>query len=838
MVRMKNEIMQAKKKVVVDNPGKSGFVRYLKLALISFVVLSVIGLLSMMGLVYYLKQDLPSADAIRNYRPIIGTSVYAHDGTRIADFAIEKRLVIPYDRIPPKLVLAFVAAEDQNFFYHFGIDPVGILRAAIKNVKAGGIKEGASTITMQVARNFFLSREKKFIRKLNEVILAVFEIEPTLTKEEIMWLYLNDIYLGHGAYGVQQAALTYFGKDVWDLEVDEMAVIAGMPKAPGRDSPFVNMKKAIGRKNYVLSRMLSEGYITQQEYEQAKNKPIELHHMPELFFEYAPHYAEHIRKYIYDKYGEKALYKGGMRVDTALDIQAQYNAQEALYYGLRSLDHRQGFRGPLANVKKEQWPELIENMKQRYKDKELKRDEIYIGLVTKVNDRKEYTEVTVGDWKANIPFDTMKWARKPDEEIRWEYDMIKRPSQALKAGDVIYVRPSDPVGIKETFDFRNTYAIDPSSMIWILEQTPKAQAAILSKEPDSGYVIAMVGGYNFEESEFNRAFQACRQPGSAFKPIVYSAAIEKGWNVSTIILDSPIVDGEWKWKWKPENYGESFKGEVSLRYALQNSLNIPAIKTLDYVGIERAKEMAIRMGIKTAIQEDRSISLGSACATVDNMVNVYAHFANKGKKPRTVYVTKVTDRDGKVLEDNRNYYDITLDPREKLDRMYEETLKIDEQILSQEDAFIMAWLLTQVVKGGTGAGALALGRPCGGKTGTTNDSYDAWFMGFTPDIVSGVWIGHDDNSRTLGKAETGGKAALPIWLDYMKNTLEGRDVLDFEAPDSIHWMMVDKKTGRKAVKGAMQTIKAPFRPGEQPEETMIVEGEQDPDELYKMTDLY
>jgi len=835
---MENDIMQSRKKVVVDNPGKGGLIKILKIALITGVVLSIIGFAALCTLVYYLKQDLPSTADVTNYKPIIGTSVYAHDGTRIADFAIEKRLVLPYDRIPAKMVLAFVAAEDQNFFSHFGIDPVGILRAAVKNFKAGGIKEGASTITMQVARTFFLSREKKFIRKLNEIILAVFELEPNLTKEEIMWLYLNQIYLGHGAYGVQQAAKTYFDKDVWELKVDEMAVIAGMPKAPGRDSPFINMEKAIGRKNYVLGRMLSEGYVSQEEYDAAIARPITLKHSPELFFEYAPHYAEHVRKYIYDKYGETALYKGGMRVDTALDMQAQYYAQEALYYGLRNLDHRQGYRGPLANIPEGKYEEMIKNLEKKYAKKGLERDYLYIGLVTDVSDKKKRTEVQVGRWKAYIPFDTMKWARKPREDVRWEHDLIKRPSQALKKGDVIYVRPSDPVGIKERFDFRHSYAIDPSSMIWILEQTPKAQSAILSKEPDSGYVVAMVGGYNFEESEFNRAFQACRQPGSAFKPIVYSAAIEKGWNVSTTILDSPIVDGEWKWKWKPENYGAKFKGEVSLRYALQNSLNIPAIKTLDYVGIERSKEMAIRMGVKTNIQEDRSISLGSACATVNDMVNVYAHFANKGKKPRTVYVTRVIDRDGNVLEDNRNYYDITLDPREKLDRLEQEALSNDEQILSENDAFIMAWLLTQVVKGGTGVGALPLNRPCGGKTGTTNDNYDAWFIGFTPDIVTGVWIGHDDNSRTLGKVETGGKAALPIWLDYMKRTLDGKEVLDFEAPPAISWMMVNKVNGKKAVEGAMQTIKAPFRPGEKPAETMIIEGEQDPDELYKMTDLY
>lgn len=830
-----------KNKVIVDNPGTGGWRRFFKFAGIVLIATMVLGVALCSVGVYLLKKDLPSFSSIEEYHPIIGSSVYALDGTIIGEFAIEKRQVVSFEKIPKQLIQAFLAAEDRNFFHHFGIDPYYVVRAAWKNLKAGHFKEGASTITMQLARslsNLQLTREKKLTRKLKEVILAIFELESNLSKKEILWLYLNQIYLGHGAYGVQQAALTYFNKNVWELSLEECSILAGLPKAPGRDSPYVSMERGKGRKSYVLRRMLEEDYIDQFEHDEAMATPIELHHQSDIFLEHAPHYAEHIRKYIYNTYGEETLYQGGLQIGAAVDLSAQKLAQEALYYGLRNLDHRQGYRGPLANLTRDKWDEFLNTLSSHYDDPIPLRDKIYIGLVTKVDDKRKKTKVEVGKWSAEIQLTHMRWARKPKDWISWEHALVKKPSQTLQAGDVIYVRPSDLEGIVDRFDFRSQAPIDVDKMIWILEQEPKAQAAILSKEPDSGYIIAMVGGYNFEHSEFNRATQACRQPGSAFKPIVYTAAVDKGWHVSTIIMDAPIVDGELEKKWKPENYGAKFKGEVSLRYALQNSLNIPAIKTLDYVGVARSKEMAISLGIDTEIQEDRSISLGSACVNMDDLVNVYAHFPNAGRAPRTIYVTHVMDQSGNILEDHRSYYDINLDVAEKFERMEAEVLSEDVQVLDETKAFIMTWLMTQVVKGGTAAGAGALGRSCGGKTGTTNDSYDAWFMGFTPNLVTGAWIGHDDNSRTLGKSETGGRAALPIWLDFMQQQLKGTEEIDFVEPDSIHWIQVDKKTGRIAVEGASQTIKAPFLKGTKPDETMVMEGEQDPDEFFKMTEFY
>lgn len=829
----------APRKVVVTNARKGGCLLRLFFGL---TLLGLLGLVAMAGagawLILEIKKELPDFQSVDEYEPVMGTRMYAQDGTQVAEFAVEKREVIGYERIPPLLVLAFLAAEDKNFFAHRGFDPYYFTRALIKNIKARSFKEGASTITMQVARTFFLSREKKLLRKLKEIVLAMAILEQNLSKEDILWLYLNQIYLGHGAYGVQAASRTYFNKEVWELELDEMAVLAGMPKAPGRDSPYRNIENATRRKRYVLRRMLEDGFISHADYETALNRPITLQPPPDLFFQYAPHYSEHVRKYLYNKYGERALYKGGMHVMTAMNVQAQKYAQDALYFGLRSLDRRQGYRGPLAQIPENRRGEFLERLKAKYGAEPLTRKRIYIGLVTAVDDRKGETTVSIGSTEAVIPLDTMRWARKPDPETWFGSALIRRPGQALAAGDVIYVRATDREAVKKEQFWRSEEPIAPSQLIFVLEQEPAAQASLISKDPKNGYTAAMVGGYAFERSEFNRAYQACRLPGSAFKPFVYTAAIEKGWNVSTVIIDAPIVDGEMEWKWKPENYEESFKGEVSVRFAMQHSLNIPAIKALDYAGIENVKATAQRMGIRTNIQEDRSISLGSACVTNADLVDAYSAYPNGGWKTPTVYVTQILTQNAEILEDNRGYYDITLDIAEKMARMEAEILSTDHRVLPESTAFIMTWLLQQVVQGGTGAAALALGKPAGGKTGTTNDQYDAWFVGFTPHLTTGVWIGHDDNSRHLGVRETGGRAALPIWLDFMQRALRNAAPMEFPTVPGIHWVEVDRKTGRRAVEGASQTIRAPFKTGTEPTETMIVEGEQDPDEFYKMPGIY
>ncbi len=833
------EVLTAhKKKVVVVNTGGGGFFSLLKKVLLIAVIL---GLFSSAGMCYWLwtlKQDLPVFDSVDQYEPLLGTMMYSDDGTPIAEFAIEKRMIVPYDKIPRLLILAFVSAEDQNFFYHLGIDPEAISRAFIKNVKVMGFKEGGSTITMQLARTFFLSREKKLIRKIKEVLLAIFELEWNLSKEEILWLYLNQIYLGHGAYGVQQASHIYFGKDVWELDVSQMAILAGLPKAPGRDSPASHPERARKRQRYVLSRMAKEGYISEEERRQALEKPIETVESTNLFLDRAPYFSEHVRKYLYNKYGAKTLYEGGMQVYTTVDLNATELAQQGLTRGLRALDRRQGWRGPLANIPKSQWQSFRDKVKGKFGEFQPIRNVIYPGLVVEVNDRQEWARIVVGDFEAKMHLENIRWARKPDPDVYWEWNPLSRISKALVEGDVVYVRPTDKKGIKGKLDFRSFKGVDRDQIIWDLEQIPKANSALMAKDPESGYVVSMIGGFAFEYSEFNRAVQACRQPGSAFKPVVYTAALEKGWTVSTMILDAPIVTGQHKFRWKPENYGEDFKGEVSVRYALSHSINIPAIKALDHAGIDGVRNLATKLGIRTPVAGDRSVALGSTCLTVEDLVNAYSHFPQGGLKPRTVYIKMIMDRNGEILEDNRTYYDMQLDVAEKLEKLEEEVLSQRERVLDAQTSFLATWLMQEVVRSGTGAAAKVLGRPVGGKTGTTNDYYDAWFCGFTPNLVTGVWIGHDDNSRPLGRYETGGHAALPIWLDFMKPYHEGLPVIDFKVPPGIVWKYVDIKTGREAVKGTLHVIRAPFKYGTGPEEKMKIEGEVDEDEFFKGDDIF
>ena len=831
-------MVETRKKLVVDNAEKGGRLRFFKLAALSLLAIGLLGAVAVVGVVFYVSRELPSIYNVKDYRPLLGTMLYARDGTKIAEFAIEKRQIVAYERIPRLQILAFVAAEDQNFFDHFGIDPIGIMRAMVKNLRAGHAKEGASTITQQLARTFFLTREKKLTRKIKEAVLSLWVLERHLTKQEILWLYLNQIYLGHGAYGVQQAAQTYFGKNVWDLDVSEMAVLAGLPKAPGRDSPFVNLERGKKRRDYVLERMREEGYISEALYKESVSKPLLLTKQRDLFLETAPDFSEHVRKYLYDTFGENELYTGGLQVETTLNLDAQKYGYDAVYYGLRGLDRRQGWRGPKARIPQAKWSEFLKTLETKYESVPLERNKLFWGLVTDVDDTGKRATVKVGKKESYIPLEAMEWARHPDVDLFWEYDRLTKPSKALNPGDVVLVRPSDAKGIKKFSDYRSTEPIDPTNFIWALEQIPAAEAALLAKDPESGYTEAMIGGYAFERSEFNRAIQACRQPGSAFKPLVYTVAIDTDWTVSTPILDAPIVDGEWKEKWKPQNYDEDFKGEVSVRYALQHSLNIPAIKTIDHVGVHRVKEYAKKLGIRTEIQEDRSISLGSACVTPEDLVNVYSHYPLLGLKPRTVYIKTVTDRDGNILEDNRVYYDIGLDVAEKLDKMYQEVITHREQVLPASTAYIMTWLLRQVVEGGTASAAMALKRPCGGKTGTTNDAYDAWFVGFVPHLVAASWIGHDDNSRPLGRNETGGRAALPIWLDFMQKTLADAPVEEFPSAPGVTWATVDRLTGRQVAPGSTGAISVPFRAGTGPEQGSGEKGGVNPDEFYKMDQIY
>ncbi|GAB4292783.1 MAG: PBP1A family penicillin-binding protein [Myxococcota bacterium] len=754
-------------------------------------------------------KDLPDFTDLTNYRPPITTKFFARDATLVGEFAIQRRDVVPYEKIPTNLVKAFVAAEDSSFFSHFGIDPVGIIRAAIENLKAGSYVQGGSTITQQVAKSF-VGREKTITRKLREMFLAL-RLELDFDKRDILYLYLNQIYLGHGAYGVESAAQSYYRKHCWELSLAEMATLAGLPQAPSKYSPYINPKSARARQEYVLRRMFEEGYISAAERDEALKEYVVVNAVHDYFREEAPYYTEHVRRYVYDAYGQKALYEGGLRVYMAMDLKRQLAAEKALIEGVRVVDKRQGYRGALENIPKQEWQKFTSLYEERVlKGAPLEVGGVYVGLVTELSGSGEKSKaaVKVGKRDVEIPIWNMRWAREWVFGREWQ--TIKDVREALKVGDAILLRISKkPEGKPIEAE---------------LDQIPLLEGALMSVETDTGYFVAMIGGYDFERSEFNRAFQACRQPGSAFKPIVYSAAIEElGYNPSTIIIDSPIIydDPEHENRWKPENYTEEFEGDVTLRTALIHSRNVPAIKVLQAVGLDRAVAQAKKLGINTPLNKNLSLALGGSCVTLYEMVNANSVFARLGRKQRNVFITHIVDRDGRIIEDNRSPYDVWNTFDVTLDRGIREALTEDEWAMRPDDTYVLVSILKDVCREGTGAAASSLGRSVAGKTGTTNDAFDAWFIGFSPSLVAGVWVGFDTYERPLGRWETGGKAALPIWKSYMADALKNEPNDDFPIPPGIVFRTIDARTGLLAIPQTPAVARAAYKYGTEPTEKTL-----------------
>lgn len=772
------------------------------------LALFAVSILAGAGLFYYLIKDLPSIDNITAYRPDIITKVYSADEEQIGEFAIEKREVIPISKVPKLLIQAFVAAEDDRFFEHEGLDFISIFRAFIKNLRAGGVVQGGSTITQQVAKSL-LSSERTFKRKFKEAVLA-YRIENNFTKNDILYLYLNQIYLGHGAYGVQAAAQNYFNKNVEDLNLAEIATLAGLPQAPSRYSPASNPEQARERQNYVLNRMVDEGYINPVEATDAMNTPVEVYPLVDLNIEAAPYFTEHVRRYLEDKYGADVLYKEGLKVFTTLDLKKQKAAQKALKKGLMDLDRRQGYRGPERRVAETERETFIEELQKKLESHPVTEGEIYKGVVVDVNSDKRYVDVRIGkEALGRIPLEDMRWARTPDPEVDHREGQLKDPADALAVGDVIEVKVTGAVE-KE------------GHLAFSLHQEPLVQGAVMAIDPQTGYVKAMVGGYDFVKSKFNRAIQSRRQPGSCFKPIIYSAALDNGYTPATIIHDSPIIyqGDEDESTWKPKNYEDKFYGPTRLRMALQRSRNVVTIKIVQDLGLDYVIEYARRMGIKSHLDRDLSLSLGSSGLSLQEITSAFGIFPGGGIRREPLFITKIVDRDGNVLEEissdsirvgrvieSQMVQDEKTAEEEKAETA-EDTRIVElpdslkdlppSYAISPQTAYLMTSLLQGVVQHGTGWRAKALKRPVGGKTGTTNDLYDAWFIGFTPDLVAGAWVGFDQEAP-LGKHETGSRAALPVFVDFMKDVYEDQPVKDFPVPDGIVFAKIDAKTGLLAV---------------------------------------
>ena len=781
-------------------PKKRGFFK--RFILFPLLVLLVIGLLGGVGLVvgyFHINQDLPKINSLMDYRPDIISKVFADDGRLIAEFFKERRIVVPLSEVPPTLVNAFVAAEDSRFFKHQGFDLVSILRAFIKNLEAGTIKQGGSTITQQVTRSFLLTPERSYIRKIKELILS-YRIEKAFTKQEILYLYLNQIYLGHGAYGVEAAAENYFGKHVKDLNLAECAVLAGLPQAPSRYSPFRHPDQARQRQVYVLKRMVEEGTITGEQAAEALNVKLDIKPRRNIYIEEIPYFTEHVRRYVEAKYGTDALYTQGLQITTGVSIDFQKAAEQEVVKGLMELDKRQGYRGPLRSIRPDEIEAFSREIQAELDKKPLEVGTTTQGVVTQVNDAGKTVTVRIGSEQGIIALADMDWARRPNPDVAYYAAKLRRPGEALKVGDVILVR------LKEKRE--------PPDSAWrlALEQDPVVQGALLCLEGETGLVKAMVGGRDFTENQFNRAIQARRQPGSAFKPIIYAAALDrkfkdpkKFYTPASVIIDSPVVfeDKERDQTWKPRNFKETFYGPTLLREALAHSRNVVTIKILQDIGVDYTIDYARRLGITSELTRTLSLALGASGVSLFELTRAYSVFANQGFLVEPVFVLKIVDRDGKVLE---------------------EAGSGRRQVIEKDTAYLMTSLLESVVQQGTGQRVKALNRPTAGKTGTTNDMYDAWFLGFTREFITGTWVGFDEEAP-LGKTETGAVAAIPIWLGFMKRVEADRPAQVFEPPEGIVFAKIDAETGLLPVPESRKTIFECFKDGTVPTEVSKRPGE-------------
>jgi penicillin-binding protein 1A len=788
-----------KKKVRKEQRGHWSKIIKWSLCAVAFLMFS--GAVATLGIFLYLSNGLPEISSLRDYHPPIITAVYSDDNQKIAEFYKERRIVVPLERIPGHLQQAFIAAEDSRFYKHCGVDFISIARAFFKNIKAGTIVQGGSTITQQVTKSFLLTSERSYKRKIREAILA-FRIEKAFSKKDILYLYLNQIYLGHGAYGVQAASENYFGKSVDELNLAESAMLAGLPQAPSKYSPFHHLERARQRQFYVLTRMEGEGYITKAQAAEAMNAVLDIHPRRNWYLEQVPVYTENIRRYVENKYGEDALYTQGLKIYAAVNVNMQKAARSEIQKGLKALDRRQGYRGPIKKLKPGEIDDFSRELEKELVLQPLTPGAQTRGVVVDVNDKEGKVTVRMGGQQGVICIEQMRWARTPDPEVAQYQARLRRPGKALAVGDVILVEAKDQ---------------DPKTQTWSLEldQVPEVQAALVCMEAGTGLVKTMVGGRDFLQSQFNRAIQSRRQPGSVFKPVIYAAALDKGYTPATTILDSPIVfdDEEHDFTWKPKNYGRKFYGPTLLRDALAKSRNVVTIKILQDIGIDYAIDYARNLGVESDLNHDLSIALGSSGVSLLEIVRAYSVFADQGYLAQPAFITKIEDRFGNILEE--------MNP-------------VRQKVIDSSTAYLVTSLLEGVVQFGTAQRVRALGRPVAGKTGTTNNLHDAWFVGYTPRFITGVWVGFDQE-RSLGKGETGSRAASPIWLGYMKKILENEPVRVFQVPKEVVFVNIDAKTGKLPIPESTKTIIECFKEGTAPTEyTADPHMVAEPDQFFKL----
>ena len=752
--------------------------KILKKILLTFCSLGLLLGLLILSILWVFSNNLPDYKFLINYKPPVSSKVYSGEGELVSDFSSERRIFVPFNAIPVKVVNAFLSAEDKNFFSHPGVDAKGIIRATIKNISnylSSKRLEGASTITQQVAKNFLLTNEVSLNRKLKEAILA-FRIERALSKERILELYLNQIYLGEGAYGVASASLEYFDKPINELNYTEAALLASLPKAPSRYNPYKNIKLAKFRRNLVLNNLLDNNYIDKIEHKQFINNKIILKKRKKIFLEDTRYYVEDIRKDIVDQFGFDRVYKQGFNIKTPLNLNLQNIATEVLREGLTAYDKRKGWRGSLTNKK---------ISKNWYKNKDLEKFKLEKSINWKLAIVKK-----IDQFSADIETEEKKIGKIIYKNISWTK---KEFNELVNIGDIVYVKKFN----------KNIYE---------LKQLPKVNGGIVVMDPFTGRVLALSGGFSFKKSEFNRASQALRQPGSAFKPFIYALALENNYSPSTLILDAPLVlkQGFDLKMWKPENYGKKFYGPSTLRMGLEKSRNLMTVRIAKDLGLKKIVNFSKQLGIYDNPSELLSISLGSAETTLLKLTSAYCSFVNGGKLVQPILIDRIQDSEGNTIFNSETRICNNCDQISSLSNEVPIISDNFTKIFSSETAYQMTSLLEGVIKRGTGRKLKDLKLDLAGKTGTTNKNTDTWFVGFTSKLVVGVYVGFDQ-PKSLGRNETGAKTAMPIFKNFIKKAIKKKDARPFKVADNITMMVVDRLTGQKANFNSKETLVEAFK---------------------------
>tara|TARA_B100000686_G_scaffold27885_1_gene27651 strand:+ start:2849 stop:5185 length:2337 start_codon:yes stop_codon:yes gene_type:complete len=738
-------------------------IKHLKKILVLSISLSIIFLAGIVSVLWYYSNDLPDYKFLKNYKPPISSKLYSNDGQLLSEFSSEKRIFVPYNSIPTLVVNSFLSAEDKNFFKHPGVDAKGILRATVNNVSnlfTSKRLEGASTITQQVAKNFLLSNEVSIDRKLKEAILA-FRIERALSKERILELYLNQIYLGEGSYGIASASLQYFDKPISELDYSEAALLAALPKAPSRYNPYKNIELAKFRRNLVLKNLYDNNYLNEEEFKILSEEKINLKKRKSVYLENSNYYVEDIRKLIVDQYGFDKVYKQGFTINTPLNLNLQEKATQSLRQGLIEFDKKKGWRGSLLNKK------YTSDWSKNLKDYRLEESIGWkLSIIKKINRFSAEIE-TIDGTDGKIEFSSIDWTKKNFDNL-------------FNIGDIVYVEK-----IKDNkFNLR---------------QLPRVNGAIIVMDPYTGRILALSGGFSFKNSEFNRATQASRQPGSAFKPFVYALALENGYTPATLILDAPIVfdQGEDLKLWKPENYGKKFYGPSTLRTGVEKSRNLMTVRIAQNLGIKKIADFATELNIYNNPEELLSLSLGSSETTLLKLTTAYCSFVNGGKLINPKFIDRIQDSEGNTIFNSENR---ECDGCDKISYLSKKIPKIKnnfKQVMSKETAYQMTSILEGTVKRGTAKGLKDLKLDLGGKTGTTNKNTDTWFVGFSSNYVIGIYVGYDEPS-SLGRYETGSRTAMPIFKNFVKKAVKKNNARPFKIPQGIKMLVVNSKTGERA----------------------------------------